>query len=171
VAEAFQARSPRPLVGLKPWLSTRRVEAMVGAVGTVVEPIALMATIVALDQLAKRVVLADVRTAGRDPARKVGVLRPGLSTRAPICRLPRHTVVGLWVLVVGFAFLGTGLLFPGHLAALGLACALGGATSNLLDRLRRGGVVDFIALGFWPTFNIADVAIVGGLALAGVSLA
>lgn len=41
---------------------------------------------------------------------------------------------------------------------------LGGAISNLLDRLSRGAVVDFIDLhvGFWywPAFNIADSAIV-----------
>ncbi|MFL5819892.1 MAG: signal peptidase II [Solirubrobacteraceae bacterium] len=41
-----------------------------------------------------------------------------------------------------------------------------GAASNLSDRLRHGGVVDFIALAFWPAFNFADAAIVAGLASA-----
>jgi signal peptidase II len=44
--------------------------------------------------------------------------------------------------------------------------ALGGATSNLLDRVGRGAVIDFIALGWWPAFNLADVAIVIGVVVA-----
>jgi signal peptidase II len=41
----------------------------------------------------------------------------------------------------------------------------------LLDVLRRRHVVDFIDLGWWPVFNVADVGIVGGLVLAfGASL-
>ncbi len=38
----------------------------------------------------------------------------------------------------------------------------GGALANLGDRLRRGEVTDFIDFPFWPTFNLADVAIVAG---------
>lgn len=42
--------------------------------------------------------------------------------------------------------------------ALGAVC--GGALSNLIDRLRLGGVTDFIEVRFWPTdFNLADLAI------------
>lgn len=51
-------------------------------------------------------------------------------------------------------------------AALGLQ--LGGATGNLVDRLRHGHVVDFIDLNFWPlrewpVFNLADASIVTGV--------
>lgn len=48
----------------------------------------------------------------------------------------------------------------------------GGAVGNLIDRLFRaddgflsGGVVDFIDFQFWPIFNIADAAIVCGIAV------
>jgi len=51
----------------------------------------------------------------------------------------------------------------------GLAFAVGGAASNLLDRLFYRGTVDYIALSVWPVFNIADVFIVAGLFFAVLS--
>lgn len=42
---------------------------------------------------------------------------------------------------------------------------LGGAISNLIDRMRLGYVVDFIDFQVWPVFNIADSAISVGMAL------
>ena len=50
--------------------------------------------------------------------------------------------------------------------AIGLALALAGAAGNLVDILRWRYVVDFVDLGWWPVFNLADVGIVGGLLLA-----
>ena len=47
---------------------------------------------------------------------------------------------------------------------------IGGAAGNLLDRVRRGAIVDFIAVGPWPVFNLADAAIVAGIGLALLSL-
>ena len=40
------------------------------------------------------------------------------------------------------------------------------ATGNLVDAWRRGAVIDFIDLRFWPVFNIGDVAIVVGVTVA-----
>jgi signal peptidase II len=60
----------------------------------------------------------------------------------------------------------SGAWFQSAGALCGLGLALGGAAGNLLDILRRRHVVDFIDLGWWPVFNVADVAIVAGLALA-----
>jgi len=42
---------------------------------------------------------------------------------------------------------------------------LGGAAGNLLDRILEGRVTDFIALPWWPTFNIADIGITVGVVL------
>jgi signal peptidase II len=70
---------------------------------------------------------------------------------------------------------------------LGLGLILGGATGNLIDRVTRGDVVDFLDVyasnealadrliswfgtAHWPTFNIADSAIVVGAGLLLVSL-
>jgi signal peptidase II len=51
-------------------------------------------------------------------------------------------------------------------AGLGLALILGGALSNLVDRIRSGAVVDFVDAYVrsyhWYTFNLADAAIVVG---------
>jgi signal peptidase II len=60
----------------------------------------------------------------------------------------------------------------------GLPLALGGAIGNLTDRIRYGWVVDFIDMYYkgkanevhWPTFNVADIAIVIGVGLMAVDL-
>ena len=52
---------------------------------------------------------------------------------------------------------------------LALGLQLGGAIGNLIDRVRQGYVVDFVDFGYhanwWPVFNVADSAIVVGVAL------
>ncbi len=57
---------------------------------------------------------------------------------------------------------------------VGLALILGGASSNLLDRIRFGQVVDFLDVYYrsyhWPTFNLADSAIVVGAGLLIIEL-
>jgi len=40
---------------------------------------------------------------------------------------------------------------------------IGGALGNLIDRLVRGGVTDFIKLPHWPAFNVADISITLGV--------
>lgn len=46
-------------------------------------------------------------------------------------------------------------------AALG--SMLGGIVGNLIDRLNFGYITDFIGVGIWPPFNVADSAIVTGV--------
>ncbi|MBN1893158.1 signal peptidase II [bacterium] len=52
---------------------------------------------------------------------------------------------------------------------MAMAVILGGALGNLLDRILFGKVVDFLDFGFgrtrWPVFNLADTAVVVGMAL------
>lgn len=62
-----------------------------------------------------------------------------------------------WAAVLRSEWSGGGLADLGSLAAIG-----GGALSNLADRLVWGCVIDHIDLGFWPVFNLADVAITLG---------
>ena len=43
--------------------------------------------------------------------------------------------------------------------SVAVGAILGGAIGNFLDRVRLGYVVDFISVGMWPNFNVADSAI------------
>lgn len=80
----------------------------------------------------------------------------------------------LWILV-GVALAISAWLFLWLLrtrrpvTAIGLGLAIGGALGNVLDRLRLGAVRDFIDVYWrdwhWPAFNLADAAIVTGLAI------
>lgn len=60
-----------------------------------------------------------------------------------------------------------------RLQCIALACILGGALGNLIDRAFFGYVVDFIDLYYknyhWPVFNIADSAICIGAGLLFIS--
>jgi signal peptidase II len=53
---------------------------------------------------------------------------------------------------------------------MAFALVIGGAIGNVVDRLARGYVVDFIHVRMWPVFNVADVAICAGGALLGLVL-
>ena len=46
-----------------------------------------------------------------------------------------------------------------------LSLIIGGGVSNIVDRLALGGVRDFVDLGFWPSFNLADSAVTIGVVL------
>lgn len=45
---------------------------------------------------------------------------------------------------------------------LAMSMQLGGAAGNLIDRLLRGHVTDFISIGSFPVFNVADSSITVG---------
>lgn len=61
--------------------------------------------------------------------------------------------------------------------AWGLGLVLGGAAGNLVDRLLRdpgvlrGHVVDFMSVGWWPVFNVADSCLVAGVIVIAVAVA
>ncbi|MBW2967935.1 signal peptidase II [Candidatus Woesearchaeota archaeon] len=50
------------------------------------------------------------------------------------------------------------------------AFILGGTVGNMMDRLFFGVVIDYINIGFWPTFNISDAALTIGVALLAIYL-
>jgi signal peptidase II len=147
------------------------------------------------DRISKLVVLAIVlATIGCDRATKSLALehlanRPGQQFLSDTVRLQfvenRGGFLGLGSGLSERArrvvfVLGTGLLLVGVLALglrhdprgaglAGLALLWAGGVSNLIDRLVRGSVVDFLNVGVGPLrtgiFNVADVAILVGCAL------
>lgn len=77
--------------------------------------------------------------------------------------------------VLGIIWMSRRLVSPWW--AVGLGMILGGALGNLVDRFFRapghlqGHVVDFLSIGWWPVFNVADPAVVGGaILLVGLSV-
>jgi len=71
-------------------------------------------------------------------------------------------LASLGVLIYLLIHKDEGMLLKGS-----LACILGGAAGNLIDRVLHQQVVDFLDIGFgrvrWPVFNIADSAVVIGM--------
>lgn len=53
---------------------------------------------------------------------------------------------------------------------LSMGLIIGGALGNVVDRIRLGYVVDFIQIGWWPVFNVADSAITVGATILAVYL-
>lgn len=71
------------------------------------------------------------------------------------------SIVGIGILLLVYRTHG----FASSPLRLSLGMQLGGALGNLVDRVRMGRVTDFLDLGFWPVFNIADASIVLGIAI------
>jgi signal peptidase II len=124
-----------------------------------------------VDQLTKSLVVANLNVA--DEVKLVGPLRivKRFNTGMAFSQGSGSRWVGwvvtavivmlvVWVLRTLWRRPGTpAAVSPGFGAALG--ALLGGALGNKVDRLFRSGgaVVDFVDVGFWPVFNVADAAL------------
>ena len=124
------------------------------------------AVVIILDQVTKSLVRSDI------PLGDHRRFLPGIITFVH----DRNTGVaftlfaggGALVLVVTFAALalliGYFAIHPGRaLLWLPTGMLVGGAIGNLIDRIARGGVTDFIQLPHWPAFNVADISITFGV--------
>jgi len=69
------------------------------------------------------------------------------------------------VVAVGILWALPRLEHWGSWTAIACALILGGTLGNLIDRLRFGSVVDFLDLGWWPIFNVADSGISVGIGM------
>ena len=136
--------------------------------------------VLALDIATKTAVVAGMADGQRIPLLLDGtvslvlVRNPGAAFSLATGMTWLLTLVALAV-VVGIARFARKLHSPGWALALGLV--LGGALGNLVDRFFRGPgplqghVVDFVSVGWFPVFNVADSAItIGGVLLVLLAL-
>jgi signal peptidase II len=130
---------------------------------------AIVSGVVIADQLTK---LWAVRELARGPVSIIGTtadFRLARNTGSAFSLFQAFTP--LLAIIIGFvAFFLVRAVNRARdlLMVVGLSLVLGGALGNLLDRLfrapgfLRGGVVDFVHVGWWPTFNVADAAVTLG---------
>jgi len=129
--------------------------------------------VVAADQLTKEFWIRAYT--GEQPMFKAGFFRIIYTenTGASFGILPDQFLL---LTITGFIGIGLVLLFNFYFSRhyqllddawgkLVLGLILGGAIGNLIDRIRFGFVTDFISVGWWPVFNIADSAVVVGTIL------
>jgi signal peptidase II len=140
---------------------------------TWLEPTLAAGAVLVADQLSKALVMARGVAHSTVPGRRFFAIQRVLNRRGVFGSFGgRPGLVGMWAASIAIAalVLHSGVLAPGSHGPAGIGAAVGGATGNLLDQLRRGAVVDFIAIGWWPAFNVADAAIVVGVGLILLSL-
>ena len=125
-----------------------------------------------LDQLTKYIITATIGPAGADPGREIVVV-PGFM----FLRYVENTgmAFGLFrdlgdlfipialAIMTAVVFYYRALRGRAFLLRSALALQMGGAIGNLLDRVRLGHVVDFIAVPGFSVFNLADSAIAVGV--------
>ena len=124
----------------------------------------VLAGVLALDQLSKRLVIAGVDR-GDSNAVFPGVEIVRVSNKGVAFGAFSGRPVVMVIVVAALA--GLILWFVLHLDRplvwLPTGLLLGGALGNIIDRVRDGAVTDFIKLPLWPAFNVADMAIVAGV--------
>ena len=134
---------------------------------------AIALTVIGLDQVTKALAVANIDP--RDPIRVVGdtvTLTLVRNSGAAFSMATGYT----WVLTLVALVVVIGILrYASRLVStwwiVGIALVLGGAIGNLIDRMLRspgplrGHVVDFVSVGWWPVFNVADSAVVCGAIL------
>lgn len=80
---------------------------------------------------------------------------------------PAEVIIGVTALVTAGVGVVVWVSAPTatRLRLAAFAGLLGGAVANLVDRVPDGVVTDYLHSGWWPTFNLADTAIVSGAIL------
>ncbi|HEY7949633.1 MAG TPA: signal peptidase II [Solirubrobacterales bacterium] len=128
---------------------------------------ALTGLVLILDQVAKAVVEAELV-----PGEDVDVLGPLELTLSHNTGVAFGLASGGGALLVALpilALVAVGVVFSrdptrrGMWVAVGLLA--GGALGNLVDRVRADAVTDYIQVGSWPAFNVADIAVTAGVLL------
>jgi signal peptidase II len=122
--------------------------------------------VVVVDGLTKSVVTAHLVEGRLYPFTGGWGLRLVHNPRGAALRLSAPRAAVAWLVFAACVVALVAAARPGSVATAGLGLVLGGAAGNVLDRMRRGGVVDFVVARRWPVFNLADAAMVVGVLLA-----
>ena len=124
------------------------------------------AVVFSLDQITKAIVRDSLFLGESIPSDGFFRMTRTFNTGTAFGLFPDQTLVLILASLVGVAiliFLYRSYAFSGVAVRLSLGMQLGGALGNLVDRLRMGNVTDFIDVGPWPIFNVADASIVIGI--------
>ncbi len=148
------SKTPQPVINLRSYLSL----------------VLISGTIILLDQLTKNWVRANLA---------YGQTWMPWEELAPYARIVHWQNTGaafgmfqnaggifavLAILVAGMIVYYFPRLEPGDWAVrLAMSLQLGGALGNLIDRLQHGHVTDFVSIGSFPVWNIADASITCGV--------
>ena len=82
-----------------------------------------------------------------------------------------NALVWLSIMIIGiFIYNHSKIEKSDILVRLSSGMIVGGIIGNLIDRVMYGAVIDFIDLGIWPLFNIADTSITLGVIMLIISL-
>jgi signal peptidase II len=123
-----------------------------------------------LDQTSKALVTARLAGGTTYGWGWIGFRRIANRRLAPL-PVSDRAAMALWVVALAGIVVALAVAPPPPaITAVGLGLSLGGAAGNLIDRLARGAVVDFIVVWRWPTFNLADAALVAGVGLVALGL-
>jgi len=131
----------------------------------------LIVVVLAADQLSKWLVLRFIPLHFSKPLLPFFCLTHVRNTGAAFGVYPQGNIffIVMTLLILVILMLYHRLLSGSFGSALGLALVWAGALGNLVDRLFRGSVVDFldffVGTWHWYTFNVADSAISIGIAL------
>ena len=129
--------------------------------------------VIAADQLSKYLVQASMALGQSLPPDGVVRLTYVTNTGGLFGLFPDQTLlvtVGAALSLVAIALYYRFLAPKSILARLSLGLLLGGAVGNIIDRIHLGHVVDFIDLGVWPVFNLADAAVTVGVVILALML-
>jgi len=124
--------------------------------------------VVALDQVSKHLVRANLALGESVPEEGPLRITYVTNTGAAFGILQGQTLFLMVTTFFGLAAILLYYLYPPMehgVLRLALGLQLGGAMGNLADRVRLGKVTDFIDVGPWPSFNVADSSIVVGVAI------
>ncbi len=123
---------------------------------------ALAGIVVLVDQLLKALIVSTTAVGQRHLA---GLVTLAYNSGVTFGFLQGTNAWVAAVSVVAAVAIGYALLQSEGLEGIGFSLLLGGILGNLVDRAVRGAVVDYISIGRFPVFNLADSCIVVGVAL------